>query len=145
MVNDTRVTIDDAYSFHPSIGVDNQGNTHIAWMDGRDYGFEKDELRNLIHQPDLGCAWDGAGRPLHLCHQEDQRHADFKLRAERPPPASPSQNRFSPLLTDDQNNVHIAWVDWQPSPTRKSYTRLNQRPTGDGLTASDPEAVGGHA
>ena len=41
VVNDTRVTIDDAYSFHPSIGVDNQGNTHIAWMDGRDYGFEK--------------------------------------------------------------------------------------------------------
>ena len=42
VVNDTRVTIDDAYSFHPSIGVDMQGNTHIAWMDGRDYGFEKD-------------------------------------------------------------------------------------------------------
>ena len=41
VVNDTRVTIDDAFSFHPSIGVDMQGNTHIAWMDGRDYGFEK--------------------------------------------------------------------------------------------------------
>ena len=42
VVNDTRVTIDDAYSFHPSIGVDMEGNTHIVWMDGRDYGFEKD-------------------------------------------------------------------------------------------------------
>ncbi|MDC0056493.1 hypothetical protein OAJ94_05525, partial [Deltaproteobacteria bacterium] len=42
VVNDTRITIDDAYSFHPSIGVDLEGNTHIAWMDGRDYGFEKD-------------------------------------------------------------------------------------------------------
>ena len=41
VVNDTRVTIDDAYSFHPSIGVDMKGNTHIAWMDGRNYGFEK--------------------------------------------------------------------------------------------------------
>ena len=41
VVNDTRVTIDDAFSFHPSIGVDMQGNTHIAWMDGRDYGFER--------------------------------------------------------------------------------------------------------
>ena len=50
-VNDTRVTIDDAYSFHPSIGVDMQGNTHIAWMDGRNYGFEKAcELRSVLHQ-----------------------------------------------------------------------------------------------
>ena len=50
VVNDTRVTIDDAYSFHPSIGVDMQGNTHIAWMDGRNYGFEKGvNYLSLIH------------------------------------------------------------------------------------------------
>ena len=35
VVNDTRVTIDDAFSFHPSIGVESmQGNTHHC-MDGR--------------------------------------------------------------------------------------------------------------
>mgnify|MGYP006203817643 FL=1 len=67
VVNDTRVTIDDAYSFHPSIGVDNQGNTHIAWMDGRDYGFEKD-VNYEIYYTKLRLqgagAWDGAEEGL---------------------------------------------------------------------------------
>ena len=31
VVNDTRVTIDDAFSFHPSIGVDMQGNTCLLY------------------------------------------------------------------------------------------------------------------
>ena len=67
VVNDTRVTIDDAYSFHPSIGVDNQGNTHIAWMDGRDYGFEKD-VNYEVYYTKLRLqgagAWDGADEGL---------------------------------------------------------------------------------
>ena len=42
VVNDTRVTLQDAYSLHPSIALDSQGNTHIAWMDGRPYGFDLD-------------------------------------------------------------------------------------------------------
>ena len=37
-VNDTRVTLQDAYSLHPQVAIDSQGNTHIAWMDGRSYG-----------------------------------------------------------------------------------------------------------
>ena len=32
VVNDTRVTLQDAYSLHPSVALDSQGNTHIAWM-----------------------------------------------------------------------------------------------------------------
>ena len=67
VVNDTRVTIDDAYSFHPSIGVDLQGNTHIAWMDGRDYGFEK-EVNYEVYYTKLRLqgagAWDGADQGL---------------------------------------------------------------------------------
>ena len=42
VVNDTRITLNDAYSLHPSIAVDNSGNTHLAWMDGRAYGFDID-------------------------------------------------------------------------------------------------------
>ena len=42
VVNDTRITINDAYSLHPAIAVDNSGNTHLAWMDGRAYGFDID-------------------------------------------------------------------------------------------------------
>ena len=54
VVNDTRVTINDAYSFHPSIGIDGQSNTHIAWMDARDYSFaEVSDYESTI--PNLEC------------------------------------------------------------------------------------------
>ena len=65
VVNDTRVTIDDAYSFHPSIGVDMEGNTHIAWMDGRDYGFEKD-VNYEIYYTKLRLQGAGAFSYTHL-------------------------------------------------------------------------------
>ena len=42
VVNDTRITLQDAFSLHPSIAIDSSGNTHVAWMDGRAYGFEID-------------------------------------------------------------------------------------------------------
>ena len=42
VVNDTRITLDDAYSLHPSIAIDTSGNTHLAWQDGRVYGFDID-------------------------------------------------------------------------------------------------------
>ena len=71
VVNDTRVTIDDAYSFHPSVGVDMQGNTHIAWMDGRDYGFEKSANYEVYYTKlrlQGAGAFDGAEEGLSLIH-----------------------------------------------------------------------------
>ena len=51
---------------------------------------------------------------------------------------------FPSLLTDDQNNVHIAWVDSGNISANEEimYVRLNQTDrTGDGLTALDPWEV----
>ena len=45
VVNDTRITLDDAFSLHPSLAIDNSGDTHLTWMDTRDYGFDL----SLIH------------------------------------------------------------------------------------------------
>ena len=42
VVNDTRITLNDAFSLHPAIAVDTSGNTHVSWMDGRAYGFDID-------------------------------------------------------------------------------------------------------
>ena len=42
VVNDTRVTLNDAYSLHQTIAIDNSGNTHITWVDRRAYGFDID-------------------------------------------------------------------------------------------------------
>ena len=67
VVNDTRVTIDDAFSFHPSIAVDLQGNTHIAWMDGRDYGFEKNVPYDIYYTKlrlQGAGEWDGVPQGL---------------------------------------------------------------------------------
>ena len=152
VVNDTRITIDDAYSFHPSIGVDNQGNTHIAWMDGRDYGFEKD-VNYEIYYTKLRLqgagAWDGAeeGLSTYAIKKINDTPISTVEGKNGLPPASPyaGNSVFPSLLTDDQNNVHIAWVDSGNLSANEEilYTRLNQTDlTGDGLTALDPwEAV----
>jgi hypothetical protein len=118
VVNDTRVTIDDAYSFHPAIGVDMQGNTHIAWMDGRDYGFEK-AVNYEVYYTKLRLqgagVWDGADEGLSTyAIKKIQDTAISNVET----PSGISGNSpfggnsvFPSLLTDDQNNVHIAWVD----------------------------------
>ena len=118
VVNDTRVTIDDAYSFHPSIGVDRQGNTHIAWMDGRDYGFEKD-VNYEVYYTKLRLQgageWDGAeeGLSTYAIKKINDTPVSNVEGKNGLPPASPyaGNSVFPSLLTDDQNNVHIAWVD----------------------------------
>ena len=152
VVNDTRVTIDDAYSFHPSIGVDNQGNTHIAWMDGRDYGFEKD-VNYEVYYTKLRLqgagAWDGAdeGLSTYAIKKINDTPISNVEGKNGLPPASPYSGNsvFPSLLTDDQNNIHIAWVDSGNLSANEEilYARLNQTDlTGDGLTALDPwEAV----
>ena len=63
VVNDTRITLQDAFSLHPSIAIDTSGNTHIAWMDGRAYGFDID-VNYEIYYARLrlrgSATWDGA-------------------------------------------------------------------------------------
>ena len=60
--------------------MDNQGNTHIAWMDGRDYGFEKD-VNYEVYYTKLRLQGVAPGteqrKALHLRHQENQRYADL--------------------------------------------------------------------
>tara|TARA_B100000459_G_scaffold145577_1_gene110177 strand:+ start:261 stop:5291 length:5031 start_codon:yes stop_codon:yes gene_type:complete len=148
VVNDTRVTIDDAYSFHPSIGVDRQGNTHIAWMDGRDYGFEKD-VNYEVYYTKLRLqgagAWDGAeeGLSTYAIKKINDTPISNVEGNNGLPPASPyaGNSVFPSLLTDDQNNVHIAWVDSGNLSANEEvvYVRLNQTDlTGDGMMALDP-------
>ena len=152
VVNDTRVTIDDAYSFHPSIGVDMQGNTHIAWMDGRDYGFEKDTNYEVYYTKlrlQGAGIWDGAeeGLSTYAIKKINDIAISNVEGKNGLPPASPyaGNSVFPSLLTDDQNNIHIAWVDSGNTSANEEimYVRLNQTDlTGDGLTALDPwEAI----
>ena len=148
VVNDTRVTIDDAYSFHPSIGVDNQGNTHIAWMDGRDYGFEKDVNYEVYYtklRMQGAGAWDGAeeGLSTYAIKQiEDTPLSNVEGNSGLPSNSPYGGNSVFPaLLTDNQNNIHVAWVDSGNLSASEEivYTRLNSTSnTGPGETALDP-------
>ena len=148
VVNDTRVTIDDAYSFHPSIGVDMEGNTHIAWMDGRDYGFEKDVNYEIYYTKlRLQGAGEFDGRDDGLSTYaikkiNDTPISNVETYAGLPQNAPWGGNSVFPsLLTDDQNQVHIAWVDSGNISAGEEllYVRLNHTSLeGDGLTALDP-------
>ena len=148
VVNDTRVTIDDAYSFHPSIGVDMEGNTHIAWMDGRDYGFEKDVNYEIYYTKlRLQGAGEFDGRDEGLSTYaikkiNDTPISNVETNAGLPQNAPWGGNSVFPsLLTDDQNQIHIAWVDSGNTSAGEEllYVRLNHTSLeGDGLTALDP-------
>lgn len=146
-VNDTRITIDDAYSFHPSIGVDLEGNTHIAWMDGRDYGFEKDVSYEVYYTKlRLRGAGDWDGVPGGLSTYAIKKIEDTAISNVEGKGALPQNNKYAAnsmypeLLTDDQNQIHIAWIDfWNVSAAEEiQYVRLNATTlTGPGETALD--------
>ena len=145
VVNDTRVTIDDAFSFHPSIGVDMQGNTHIAWMDGRDYGFEKNVPYEVYYTKlrlQGAGEWDGV--PNGLSTYAIKRVEDTPISEvegwQQMPQGSSQNSAYPALLTDPQNNVHIAWLDFGNASAGEEirYTRLNATDeTGPGETALD--------
>ncbi len=145
VVNDTRVTIDDAFSFHPSIAVDLQGNTHIAWMDGRDYGFEKNVPYEIYYTKlrlQGAGEWDGV--PQGLSTYQIKRIEDTPISTvegwTQMPQGSSQNSAYPALLTDPQNNVHIAWLDFGNASASEEirYTRLNATEnTGPGETALD--------
>ena len=148
VVNDTRVTIDDAYSFHPSIGVDMQGNTHIAWMDARDYGFEKSANYEVYYTKlrlQGAGAFDGAEEglsPYAIKKIDDTAISNVEgLSGLAPNRPWSGHSIFPALLTDDQNNVHISWIDSANTTAGEEiqYTKLNQTDlTGEGTFALDP-------
>ena len=145
VVNDTRVTIDDAFSFHPSIGVDMQGNTHIAWMDGRDYGFEKNVPYEIYYTKlrlQGAGEWDGVpdGLSTYAIKRIDDTPISEVEGSQQMPQGSSQNSAYPALLTDPQNNVHIAWLDFANASAGEEirYTRLNSTEnTGPGETALD--------
>ena len=132
VVNDTRVTIDDAFSFHPSIGVDMQGNTHIAWMDGRDYGFERNVPYEVYYTKlrlQGAGEWDGVpdGLSTYAIKRIDDTPISEVEGSQQMPQGSSQNSAYPALLTDPQNNVHIAWLDFGNASAGEEirYTRLN--------------------
>ncbi|GIR75383.1 MAG: hypothetical protein CM15mP78_00820 [Candidatus Poseidoniales archaeon] len=104
-------------------------------MDGRDYGFEKD-VNYEIYYTKLRLqgagAWDGAeeGLSTYAIKKINDTPISNVEGKNGLPPASPyaGNSVFPSLLTDDQNNVHIAWVDSGNLSANEEilYTRLNQ-------------------
>ena len=124
------------------------GNTHIAWMDGRDYGFEKDVSYEVYYTKlRLRGAGDWDGVPGGLSTYAIKKIEDTPISNVEGKAALPQNNKiaansmYPELLTDDQNQVHIAWLDyWNTSAQEEiHYVRLNETSlTGPGEIALDP-------
>ena len=134
VVNDTRVTLDDAFSLHPSLAIDNSGDTHITWMDGRDYGFDKDDNYEVYYSRLRlrGTAdWNGVsgGLPTYGIKKiVDTRISYTEGAANVNPNDYWSASSYMPqVLADAQNNVHISYLDNSNASQGESimYTRLN--------------------
>ena len=134
VVNDTRITLNDAYSLHPAISVDTSGNTHLVWMDGRAYGYDID-VNYEIYYTRLRLrgagAWDGAeeGLPTYGIKQI----VDSAVSEVEGINGIPTDRPFGPnshmpsIITDSFDNVHISWIDNYNETQGETivYTRLN--------------------
>ena len=134
VVNDTRLTLNDAYSLHPAIAVDNSGNTHVAWMDGRAYGFDID-VNYEIYYSRLRLRgageWNGApnGLPSYGIKQiVDSAISDVEgLESVSPDRPFAPNSHMPSIFTDSFDNVHLAWLDNYNETQGETlvYTRLN--------------------
>ncbi|HIH80752.1 MAG TPA: hypothetical protein HA303_05985 [Candidatus Thalassarchaeaceae archaeon] len=134
VVNDTRITLQDAFSLHPSIAIDTSGNTHIAWMDGRAYGFDiavNYEIYYVKLRLRGTAAWDGApdGLPSYGIKQiTDSVISNVEgfdnVDEDRPFGAN---SHMPEILTDSFDNVHITWLDNMNETQGETimYVRLN--------------------
>mgnify|MGYP001238630533 CR=1 FL=1 len=137
VVNDTRITVNDAYSFHPSLAIDSEGYTHIAWMDARDWGFKLQDPYEIYYtktkyagkQPFDGVpggmgtqtVWEVMPSPISVVEDLSQ----WDGRATYPSSYLPS------LIVDNRDNVHISWVDNRNFTAGQEilYTKLNKTST----------------
>ena len=134
VVNDTRITLNDAYSLHPAIALDTSGNTHITWMDGRAYGFDIDVNYEIyytrLRMRGAG-AWDGA--PGGLPSYGIKQIADGAISQVEGYDGIPTDRPFGAnshmpaILTDSFDNVHLTWLDNYNGSQGETimYTRLN--------------------
>ncbi len=137
VVNDTRVTLQDAYSLHPSVALDSQGNTHIAWMDGRPYGFDLDVNYEVFYtrlKLKGASVWDGASDGLpsfgikQIMDSAISNVEGLDWFDDNPDRGPYDATSYLPgILVDDFDNVHISWLDNSNQSQGESimYTRLN--------------------
>ena len=137
VVNDTRITLQDAYSLHPSVALDSQGNTHIAWMDGRPYGFDLDVNYEVFYtrlKLKGASVWDGASNGLpsfgikQIMDSAISNVEGLDWFDDNPDRGPYDATSYLPgILVDDFDNVHISWLDNSNQSQGESimYTRLN--------------------
>ena len=142
VVNDTQITNNPAYSLHPSIAIDNSGNTHLAWQDGRLYpgcegrtGGIDIEGAYEVYYTRLrlrGAAeWDGVpeGLPAYGIKQIASSAISNPEQCEGASDEYPyAPSSVAPqILTDSFDNVHLSWIDYSYTEWQETimYARLN--------------------
>tara|TARA_B100001115_G_C15848584_1_gene429512 strand:- start:13304 stop:18346 length:5043 start_codon:yes stop_codon:yes gene_type:complete len=145
VVNDTRITNDDAFSLHPSIAFDSQQNAHVTWMDTRDHGFKKDDNYEIYYSKlrmrGVG-DWDGVPEGLstyQIKRIDDTRISDIGIETQGRPWGPSSTHPV--IIVDQLDNAHLAWLDNENISAGEEiqYTRLNATDeTGAGKLVLDP-------
>ena len=134
VVNDTRITLNDAFSLHPAIAVDTSGNTHVSWMDGRAYGFDIDVNYEVYYtRLRLRGAQEWDGVPEGLPSYGIKQIADAAISTVEGLEGITTQRPFGAnshmpaILTDSFDNVHLTWLDNGNESQGETvmYARLN--------------------
>lgn len=118
LVNDTRLTVDDAWSERPDLEIGADGHTHLVWQDSRDHEERRDAPREVYHMElDLRGAgsWNGlpAGLPtLATRASQPLRLSDLAIEEPTDPPNRWDGTSLLPSLAlDATGRPHIVWLD----------------------------------
>ncbi len=142
-VNDTRMTHNSSYSYHPSVDIDSSDNVHLAWMDARDHGNGLEvpyEVYYAKYNPNSQ-TFDGSSLEV----------SNFTLIEDSPISTVEATNSsidsfdahsaFPELAVDSKDNAHLAWLDLSSTDVEGEsivHTRLNMTTsTGDANSALD--------
>lgn len=96
---DNRLTFDPSSSNFPRVVVDSNNNIHVIWADDRDDNYE-------IYYAKL----DSEGNKI----IEDKRITN-----------APSYSWFPDIAVDNEDNLHIVWIDYRDGRSAIYYTKLD--------------------
>jgi serine protease len=153
LVDDTRVTLDPAGSWWPTIAVDSYNNVHIAWCDKRDGNYEiyytKLDNKGNTLVDDTRLTADSAGSNLptiavdsynnvHItwCDERDGAYEIYYTRLDNKGntlvddtrvTTDPAYSRYPTIAVDSYNNAHITWHDKRDGNYEIYYTKLDTK------------------
>jgi len=118
VVNDTRLTHSEQWSTNPDVDIDEFGNVHVAWADGRFNVVERtgpSQIHYMQIDPDRDGAYDGEPIGLNLTMTVTNSAIEG---------SNLTWGTYPRVVADSDGSVHLAWFETVNYYTDLRWTRM---------------------